>query len=474
MRLIAMIATLLSVACAGPLALSQPSRQGVVDRPDVLFITVDDMNNWITLLNSDAPIKTPNLERLAKRGTLFTQAHCASPSCNPSRTATLTGLRPTTTGVYRNNSDWRRAVPDRPTIMQRFMEGGYEVCGAGKIFHHLKRGAFHDDASFEDFQPMAAQSYPPQKLGGLPGYGSRNTDWGAWPINENESIDYQTVTYCINALGRPAGDRPRFLACGIYRPHSPFYAPASYHTPYEDIPLPPRIESDWDDLPSGAETLMKSTSWFWRGMVKNEETRPGSYHRFIQAYAACVAYADAQVGRLLDALDQSPRRNQTIIVFWSDHGFHLGEKNHIEKFGLWQKTTHIPFIVVAPGVAEPGSRCSAPVDMTVIYPTLLALCGLPEDPQADGVSIVPLLKNPWASWDRPAIMTYLPGNHAVRSERWRYIRYQDGSEELYDHTTDPNEWYNLAGDPRLSEVLAEHRLWLPENEAPVIPDLGKD
>jgi arylsulfatase A-like enzyme len=441
--------------------------------PDVLFIVVDDMNDWISLLESKAPIKTPNLERLARRGMLFTRAYCVSPACNPSRSAGLTGLRPSTTGVYGNKSDWRRAVPDRKTIMQQFMEAGYDVRGAGKVFHHQLNGAFHDDASFHDFQPMRPQQYPQKKLNGAPKYGSRNTDWGEWPQRVEDSIDFHTVNYCIQALRESVADKPLFLACGIFKPHSPFFAPGVYHQPYSDIGLPARKPDDWCDLPKGAAVLLAKKKWFWRGMMNLEQQQKGSYQNFIRAYAACAAFADAQIGRILDALDNSPRRDNTIVMLWSDHGFHLGEKDHIEKFALWEKSNRIPFIVVAPDVTRPGSLCDRPVDMTVLYPTLLELAGQPADADCDGKSIVPLLRDPKANWDRPALMTYLRGNHAVRSDRWRYIRYTDGSEELYDHHVDPHEWTNLAGVERLKDVIDSHRKWLPKFEAEPVPDLKK-
>lgn len=442
-------------------------------RPDVLFIVIDDMNDWISLLNPESPIQTPNLERLASRGTLFTRAYCASPACNPSRVATLTGLRPTTTGVYGNKSDWRKALPKRKTIMQCFREGGYEVKGAGKIFHHHLNGAFHDDASFDEFQPMAPQNMPGKKLNGAPEYGSPNTDWGAWPPVEAETIDFKTADYCIEALQEDRDGKPLLLACGIFKPHSPFFAPEKYHQPYLGMELPDRNPDDWDDLPFGANNLMKNKRWFWKGMMAVEAKSAGSYQRFIEAYAACCAFADAQLGRVLDALDASPRANETVVVLWSDHGFHLGEKDHIEKFALWEKANRIPLIVVAPGVAEPGSVCEAPVDLTALYPTLLDLAGLPGDDRADGESLVPQLKNPDLKRPEPALMTYGKGNHAVRSERWRYIQYADGSEELYDHEVDPDEWTNLASNPENADVLKEHRKWLFEEEAVPVSDLKR-
>lgn len=450
------------------------------DRPDVLFFVVDDMNDWISVLGKKAPIKTPNLERLASRGALFTRANCASPACNPSRAATLTGLRPTTTGVYGNKSDWRAATPKRKTIMQRFKGAGYDVRGAGKIFHHHMNGAFHDDASFDDFQHMRPQRYPPRKLNGATKYGSRNTDWGEWPKRVEDSIDFHTANYCVRMLSKPVGSKPLFLACGIFKPHSPFFAPTSYHEPYRGITLPVRKEDDWNDLPTGANALMRNKKWFWQGMMKVEQNKKGSYQDFIRAYAACAAFADAQIGRVLDALDKSPRRDNTIVVLWSDHGFHLGEKDHIEKFALWEKSNHIPFVVVAPGVTKPGSRCKRPVDMTVLYPTLLELAGLSADMKCEGQSVVPLLRDPESKWERPALMTYMRGNHAVRSDRWRYIRYADGSEELYDHASvpgsndaDSREWKNLASEKQHADVIAQHRKWLPTKEAKQARDLKK-
>ena len=442
-------------------------------KPDVLMFVVDDMNDWNRLLDPNGPIHTPNLERLAARGMLFTRAYCASAACNPSRVATLTGLRPTTSGVYGNKTDWRRALPRRKTIMQRFMDAGYLVAGAGKVFHHHWNGAFHDDASFHDFQPMRPQNMPPKKLNGAPEYGSPNTDWGAWPPNEADTIDFHTADYCASTLRKAGSDRPLFLACGIFKPHSPFFAPPKYHPQYDGMEQPVRRDDDWDDLPAGAATLLRSKKWFWQGMMKLETKSPGSYQRFIESYASCCAFADAQIGRVLDTLDASGRADKTVIVLWSDHGFHLGEKDHIEKFALWEKSNHIPVIVVAPGLTTPGTRCSRPVDLSALYPTLLDLCNLPVDKTCDGVSLVPLLKNPEASWNRPAVMTYMRGNHAIRGDRWRYIRYADGTEEFYDHSVDPHEWTNVAGNPALASVIAEHRRWLPKREATAAPDMKK-
>lgn len=442
-------------------------------RPDVLFIVVDDMNDWISLLDPESPIKTPHLERLAKRGLLFTRAYCISPACNPSRAATLTGLRPSTTGVYGNKSDWRRALPKRKTIMQLFQRAGYSVKGAGKIFHHQLEGAFHDENSFDEFQAMAPQNMPPKKLNGAPEYGSRNTDWGVWPAEEMATIDFRTADYCIEALKKPPAEKPLFLACGIFKPHSPFFAPPRYHKGVAGILPPVRRSDDWKDLPAGAKSLLGNKKWFWEGMMKLDRRVPNSFTDFVQAYAACCAFADTQIGRVLDALDASPRGAETIVVLWSDHGFHLGEKDHLEKFALWEKSTHVPLIIVAPGVTKPGSRFEDPVDLSVLYPTLAELAQLPIRGRVEGRSLVPMMTGQQSSWADPAVMTYGRGNHAVRSRRWRYIRYVDGTEELYDHDNDPHEWTNLAANLEHAEVKAAHRKWLPKEEVKRVPDLRK-
>ncbi len=450
---------------------------GSAARPDVLFIVIDDLNDWIRLLDEDAPIRTPNLERLAARGVLFKRAYSASPACNPSRVAVLTGLRPSTTGVYGNKTDWRRALPDAVTLPRHFMNHGYRVEGAGKLFHHHDAGAFHDADSFHQFQSMPDPPDAPMpavKLNRLKWYGSPNTDWGPWPRRETEHVDVRTVNFCVERL-KAERDRPLFLACGIFRPHMPFFAPEAWFDAYplEGLTLPELKEGDTDDIPSGGQALLKRKAWFWRGMLRAEEETPGAWREAVRAYQACAGFADAQVGRLLDALDDSGRAASTVIVLWSDHGYHLGEKTHWEKFALWEKATHVPFLIAAPGVAAPGSVCESPVDLMAVYPTLIELCGLTSKPELDGVSLVPLLRKPDMNWPHPALMTYLRDNHAVRTTRWRYIRYADGSEELYDHAADPNEWSNLASDPGRTAIKARLRQWLPKDSAPPAPDLKR-
>jgi len=445
--------------------------------PNILFIALDDLNDWTSVLDPKAPIKTPNIERLAKRGTLFTHAYCASAACNPSRTAILTGLRPTTSGVYGNKADWRKALPDAVTLPRHFMAHGYRTEGAGKIFHHHYGGAFHDKGSFHDFLMMPDPPdapMPKKKLNGLAKYGSPNTDWGPWPADEDDALDVRTADYVIRSL-RKNHAKPFFLAAGIFRPHMPFFAPQRFFDLYppENVTMPEIFKGDLEDLPSGALKLLASKKWFFRELMKIEARSPGTWKEAVRGYQASATFADAQVGRILDALDKSDYADNTIIVLWSDHGYHLGEKEHWEKFALWEKTNHVPFIVAAPGITRPGTRCGKPVSLIDMYPTLIELCGLKPKPELDGVSLMPLLRNPKAKWSRPALMTYMRGNHAVRDERWRYIRYADGTEELYDHQNDPNEWYNVAGDPKHAHVINRLKQWLPPTEAPPAPDMKK-
>jgi len=446
-------------------------------KPNVLFLVIDDLNDWISVLNKNNPIKMPNLEKLASEGALFTHAYCSSPACNPSRVSVMTGLRPDHTGVYGNKSDWRGALPDAVTIQQYFMKAGYYSAGAGKVFHHHWDGAFHDKASFDNFL-MLPKTYPDtpmpeKKLNEFDWYGSRNTDWGCYPENEKDAVDYRTSSYGVNFLS-VKHDKPFFLSIGIFRPHMPFFAPKSYfdNYPLKEIQMPLVKDDDWNDLPTGAEKLLSSSKWFWQGMEKAIEKDPDAWKMMVNAYQACATFADAQIGRVLNALGESSYRDNTIIVLWSDNGFHLGEKQHIEKFALWEKTTHVPLIFVFPGQIKAGIIVDKPVDLTTIYPTLIELCGLKFKEGLDGKSLVPLFKNPDADFP-PALMTYMKGNHAIRMERWRYIQYADGTEELYDHSKDENEWNNLANDAQYQKVLDELKKYVPKQNADQVPDMIK-
>lgn len=238
--------------------------------------------------------------------------------------------------------------------------------------------------------------------------------------------------------------------------------------------MPPVQDNDLDDVGAIARNMANKEFFITDNVLGKTEQHPGSLHTFVKSYQAASDYADQMVGRVLDKLDATGEADNTIIVLFSDHGYHLGDKKSCVKFTLWEKANHVPFIIVAPGVTEPGTVCEQPVSLLDIYPTLIDLCGLPQKEDLDGESLLPLLKDPNTSWERPALMTMGRGNHAIRSERWRYIRYSDGSEELYDHDNDPWEWENLAMHPQYAPVLADHRRWIPETEVPWQIDESKN
>lgn len=452
--------------------------------PNVLFVAVDDMKDWIGCLGGYQDVVTPNIDRLAARGMLFTNAHCASPKCAPSRAAILTGKRPSTTGLYDNGHWWRPNYPDLITLPAYFRSRGYHVAGAGKIFHHTAgnnppdqwdeylRLTFRNDPWFRGVKlnyPWSEFTDNPAgfPFSGVPGLGHEN-DWGSLPISDAEYDDEITVDFGVGYLKR-AHHQPFFLAIGIFRPHLPWYVPQRYFElyPMEQINLPEVLRDDLADVPAvGLEFAQARQKDFLR--IREAQ----KYRHAVQAYLASISYADAQLGRLLNALESSSVNDNTIVVFWSDHGWHLGEKGHWHKSTLWEEATRVPLVISTPD--HSSGKCSRPVSLLDIFPTLLELTrqgnsAQPNDGDSgslDGVSLVPLLEDPTMQWDRPAVIEYQRGNAAVRSERHRYIRYHDGGEELYDLVSDPEEWMNVAEDPDHAATKARLAKWLPKSWAP--------
>ncbi len=458
----------LLLVCAG---LAQP-------RPNVLMIAVDDWNDWVGALGGHPQVRTPNMDRLAAMGVLFTDAHTAAPICNPSRTSVMVGRYPSSTGVYSNEQVWRTVLPEAVTLPQYFRQHGYTAHGAGKLFHHGR--GFNDPRSWDEYHfwnPAGRQngwhdgySFPPdpeplRPVTPMPSVSWRNFDWAPVDATEEEMPDGKVTAWAAEFLAREH-DKPFFLGVGIFRPHIPWFVPRKYFEmyPLEEVIVPAIKEDDLADVPPAGRVI-----------ALNPESRhdllvaTGNWKGAVQAYLACISFADAMLGRVLDALERSPHRNTTIVALWSDHGYHLGEKWHWHKQALWHRATHVPLMVAAPGVTRPGALCGRPVVLTDLYPTLADLAGLPPPPTVDGRTLRPLLQDPDAPWDRPALITYLRGNHALRSERWSYIRYADGSEELYDRRQDPNEWVNLARLPAMTAAKDELKKWLPATDAPDAP-----
>jgi arylsulfatase A-like enzyme len=394
----------------------------------------------------------------------FARAYCAAPSCTPSRAALMSGLRPSSTGVYENGRDWQSVIPPEKCLPAQFRAGGYVALGAGKVYHGNRRSEwddYHGDGEKDPNRPRAGRARLPR--GADSGVGA--IKFAPLDCDDADLPDWRIADYGIEQLNK-AHDRPFFLAVGLHKPHMPWNVPRKWFDkfPLESIQLPPTIANDLADVPPAGVTMAKPDGDHAR-MVAS-----GRWKEAVRAYLATVAYTDMNVGRLLDALDKSRHKDNTIIVLWGDHGWHLGEKEHWRKFALWEEATRAPIVWVAPGVTKPNGACARAVDFMSIYPTLLDLCGLPTPPHVEGKSIRPLLADPSAAWAQPAVTTYLFNNHAVRSEGFRYIRYDDGGEELYDAAADPLEHTNVAARPEHAERKRELAKWLPAKNA---PDLGR-
>jgi arylsulfatase A-like enzyme len=425
-------------------------------KPNVLFIAVDDLNHWVGYLGRNTQTRTPNIDRLAARGVRFTRSYCAAPVCNPSRAALMSGLRPATSGVYENRHDWRTVIPEELTLVTTFRKHGYFAAGSGKIYHEN----FARRSEWEDY--IVRPGGDPQPVGDT---GVGGIKFAKLDCNDEDLRDYRIATWAIEQLQKPQ-DKPFFLACGLHKPHMPWNIPRKYFDlfPLDQIKLPPTLENDLKDIPS-AGLRMARPEGDHATMLQS-----GRWKEAVQAYLAAIAYTDMNVGRLLDALDRSAYRDNTIIVFWGDHGWHLGEKEHWRKFALWEEATRAPLIWVVPGLTKPNSVCERTVDFMTIYPTLTDLCGIPTPKHVEGESIRALLADPKAKWDKPALTTYEFNNHAVRSEGWRYIRYANGDEELYDEAKDPFEFTNLATKPEFQSVKAGLAQHLPKSNKPELPN----
>jgi len=436
-----------------------PARSSAAEatKPNVLFIVVDDLRDWVGYLGKNPQTKTPNIDRLAARGLSFTHSYCAAPVCNPSRASLMSGLRPFTTGVYENNNDWRTVIPEDLTLPHAFRQAGYYVCGAGKVYHE----AFPRRSEWDDYLESEG------KLGAETDAQNEGTDgirFAKLDCRDDQLADWKITDYAINELGKKH-DKPLFLACGLHKPHMPWNVPRKYYDmfPLAQIELPPNSASELDNIPPAGIKMAKP--WGDHAAI----LKAGLWKNAIQGYLAATAYTDMNIGRLLEAFDKSAYRDNTIIVFWCDNGWHLGEKQHWRKFALWEEATRCPLVWIVPGLTQPGSRCERSVDFMTVFPTLCDVAGVPTPSHVQGRSIRTLLADPKAPWDQPAISTYQFNNHAVRSEDWRYIRYANGDEELYHDAEDPNEWANLASKPEFAAKKAELAKYLPtENH----PDIG--
>ena len=430
-------------------------------RPNVLFICIDDQNDWVGPLKGHSLVKTPNLDKLAARGEVFLNAHCQAPLCNPSRTSVMLSLRPTTTGIY-GLAPWFRTLPawrDRVSLPQAFKMNGYETYAVGKVYHPFDEKTRLTDEFEIRGQGGGIGAKPSARL--IPQTPGKNAlmDWGVFDHRDQEKADYQVASWAIEHLRSAPKGRPFFMAVGFSLPHVPCYVTQKWFDlfPNDDSLLPPVHPNDRADTPH--------FSWYlhWRlpeprlkWLKENDQWR-----NLARSYLASTSFVDDQIGRVLTALEASGHADDTIVVVWSDHGWHLGEKEITGKNTLWERSTRVPLILAGPGISKSVS-CNEPVELLDVYPTLLDLCKLPARHDLEGHSLLAQIKDPEAKRSWPAITSHNKGNHAVRTTRWRYIHYADGSEELYDMEHDPNEWTNLANDQQYHDTIIDLRKWLPK------------
>lgn len=438
-------------------------------KPNVLFIVIDDMNDWIGCLGGHSQAKTPNMDRLAARGTLFTNAHIQAPLSNPSRASVITGLRPSSTGIYGLEPGIRTVDVTRDCVAlpQYFSRQGYFTASFGKVFHDGSIPKELQKNEFDVWGPAPSIPTPTVKFVETPSK-LKAMDWGIFPENDSDQADWKTADNAIAQLKTCPKNKPFFLAAGFRLPHVPCFASQKWFDMYpaeKDIILPPYLQNDRDDVPFFSWYLQwdlpePRLSW----LKKNNQWR-----NLVRSYLASTTFMDSQIGRVLDALDASGEASNTVIVLWSDNGWHVGEKEITGKNSLWKRSTHVPLIFAGPGVSV-GANCTQPVELLDIYPSLVELCNLPAKSGLEGHSLKPQLKNSHKKRIWPAITTANQNNHAVVTDKWRFIQYSDGSHELYDEQNDLNEWKNLASDPKYTKVMVDLKKFLPKKNLPLAPE----
>ncbi len=460
-------------------------------RPNVLFIAIDDMNDWAGFLDTHPQIQTPHMDSLASQGVSFTNAHVPAPICGPSRTAIMSGRWPTTTGIYTNSANFRKDLPNTVSMPEHFRQNGYYVVGNGKLFHGGET-KFHE-GTFDEYPRYGSSGTPFTRdemdlakqdpfnrvmrgdteyrlpLNGFPAdrsWRSNNTfDWGPVDVPDEEFSDAVTANWAVEKLGQEY-DKPFFLAVGFHRPHQPLYNPKRFHDLYppESIELPPTIKNDLDDVPrAGREyALAPNTSGLHKSVWQY-----GEWENAVSSYLASISFVDELIGNIMAALEESGYADNTLVVMWSDHGWHLGEKEHWGKATGWYRSTRIPLVIVPPKNAAPSgfesNRASIrPVNLLDLAPTIADATGVPLRKEWEGNSLLPLVANPEAEWQEHTHTTFGLGNHSISTARWQYIHYFDGSAELYDLQKDPDEFVNLADKPEFSDVKAHLLQYVPE------------
>lgn len=459
------VSLLCSILVLASSCVQKPSKP----QPNLLMISIDDLNDWLGCMGGHPNTKTPNIDRLASKGVLFKNAYCQAPNCGPSRASIMTGLRPSTSGIYGQIDDNNIRKENFETedvifLPEYFKKQGYHTMGIGKIFHHHAPDGVFDESGGRSggFGPFPSERFVWSGKSNREGYGGTSTDWGAFPEVDSLMPDYKFAKWTVDRLNQDY-DKPFFLAIGFNRPHVPWYVPQKWFDmhPLDSIVTPAYIKNDLDDVPEIALQItdlpfMPTTEW---------AIESGEWPKIVQAYLACVSFVDFYVGEILNALESSKYADNTIVVLWSDHGYRLGEKGTFAKHSLWEEATNAPLIFSGPGIQK-GKSIYSPAEMLSIYPTLLDLCGFESNKRNEGITLAPILKGETENDMQFALTTFGWGNHAVRTKDFRYIQYSDGSEELYDHGSDPNEWFNLASDEKTNDHIHRLKKYLPEVNNP--------
>ncbi|MDB4373534.1 sulfatase [Akkermansiaceae bacterium] len=448
-------------------------------KPNILFIAVDDQNDWIGCLGGHPNSKTPHIDALAKSGTLFANAHCQSPLCNPSRTSLMLGLRPDATGIY-GLAPFFRQVPEfenHTTIAQHLAKNGYYTASTGKIFHgHTGRQTAGKHVEWHELGPAATGApFPKERLVKNTPSPHKLVDWGVFPHRDEDKGDHKIATWAVDFLKKQAeqeSEKPFFCATGFFLPHVPCFATQKWFDlhPLDTLQLPEIIPLDRQDTPR--------FSWYLHWKLPEPRLKflkeANEWKNLTRSYLACTSFVDHQVGRLMTTLKETGLDKNTIVVLWSDHGWHIGEKDITGKNTLWDDGTRVPLIFAGPGL-KPGQIVQEPAELLDIYPTLCDLLKL-EYPShhLQGHSLIPQIKAPETPREHPAITTHCAHNHGIRTKDWRYIRYADGSEELYHHPSDPHEWRNLLSGKAIAKPhrrqADELAKLLPKHNRPPAPN----
>ena len=470
----------IALATVAALSLTAPQMAAAENvkqaQPNVLMLVLDDANDMI---NPDTPSGvraiTPNLDRIKARGVTFTNAHAPAVYCAPSRAAIMTGMSVANSGMYFDNPVQVNA-PDKFQMPKWFSKNGYKSMGAGKVYHHMP--GYTDIHAFDDFliwnKNLKKKGWGVDSWGkGSPHPGIGKVGKGVWKnfdiatlpnSDEVKMADTITAELVVDWIKDNAkSDQPFFAAYGTYAPHKPNYVPQKYIDmyPLDKLKLPVIKKGDIDDLEGNIAVKMKN-----RGERFDNLRAQGWEKEVLQHYLASVSYADAQFGKVLDVLEESGELDNTIIVVWSDNGYHMGEKDIYAKHTFWQRTTNVPFIWAGPGIPE-GTVNDSPVDLLDTYRTLTDLAGIKDNKDAEGVSLRYVFEDAGKNHDRTITVTEAPGSYALMNNDWRFIHHEDGAEELYDLKADVHEHTNLIHDAKYAKVIEQLRAQAPKSFAPV-------